>query len=389
MSDEKNLLNEIKTTFEDFKAANDARLAAIESKGSADVLDSEKVDRINNKITELEAEVKAARRPEPASEESAEDMEYRTAYRDWAFRGEMSPELKAMSVGSNADGGYAVPTIIDGAISSKLVQVSPMRQVAKVVSVKSPSFNHLVNLHNTGMSGWVGETAARTETTTPQLLSIAIPNGEVYANAAISQWMVDGDSVIDGEKLIGEELAAEFAKVEGAAFISGNGTNKPSGFLNNTPTTSGSDSVLQYVAGGGASTLTASDPLINLVYKLASPYRANGKFLMNAATTAVVRTLKDTTGNYLWAPGLNGDQNAKLCGFEVVECPDMPDIGANTFPIAFGDFNAGYLIIDRRQTLTLRDPYSNKPYVMIYAAKRLGGKLVLPEAIKVLKIAAS
>lgn len=382
-----NKLGEIRTAFEEFKRANDTRLDAIESKGSADVLDTDKVNRINTAITELQNEVKAMQRPAAADAAVMEDMEYRNAYANFVMKGELSPELKAMTVGSNADGGYAVPTILDSAISTKLKMVSPMRQLAKVISVASPNFSHLVNAHNTGMSGWVGETAARPQTNTPQFISVPVNNGEVYANAAISQFLIDGDAVVNMENLVSDELALEFAKAEGAAFISGDGTNKPSGFLNNTPTATGDDANLQYTAGGAAAALNSADAIIKLFYSLASPYRRNAKFVATSATQAAIRLLKDSTGNYLWGLGLNGSPVPTIMGQEVVECPDMPEIAANSFPLAFGDFNAGYVIIDRRQTITLRDPYTAKPYVLLYAAKRVGGKLVLPEAIKVLKVA--
>lgn len=394
MSDNmKDAIEGINKAFEEFKSTNDARLAEIEKKGSADTLVEEKTKRINDAITEIQQKIaeveKKANRPLAATDAANEDMEYRTAFADFVRTGVASAELKSMSVGSSADGGYAVPTIIDRAISEKLIQISPVRQLAKVISAASPNFNHLVNTHNTGMSGWVGETAARTATNTPQLVNVPIPNGEVYANAAVSQWMIDGDSVLDVEALISGELATEFARAEGAAFVSGNGTNKPSGLLNNTPTTSGDDSNLQYVAGGNASLLNSADSLINLVYALKSPYRANAKFAMNAATQATVRLLKDSQNRYLWQPNYAEGQPSTLLGAPVVEVPDMPAIAANAFPVLFGDFASGYLIMDRRNTITLRDPFTNKPYIMFYAAKRVGAQLVLPEAIKALKIAVS
>ena len=128
--------------------------------------------------------------------------------------------------------------------------------------------------------------------------------------------------------------------------------------------------------------------LIDLVYALKAGYRQNASWVMNRKTQAAIRKLKDADGNYLWQPALAPGGKATLMGFELVEAEDMPDIGAGTTPIAFGDFRRGYLIVDRQGVNVLRDPFSAKPYVLFYTTKRVGGGVQNFEAIKLVKFAA-
>lgn len=244
-------------------------------------------------------------------------------------------------------------------------------------------------------SGWVAETAARPETTTPTFREMVPPGGDLYANPAVSQAMLD-DAMFDVETYIAGEIATEFARAEGAAFVSGNGTNRPQGFLTYT-TTNEADTVrawgsLQYVASGAAGAFPASNPsdkLIDLVQALRAPYRQGASFVMNSATASAIRKFKTADGAFLWQPAFAEGRADTLLGYPVVECEDMPDIAANSLSIAFGNFRAGYLVAERNETSILRDPYSNKPYVHFYAVKRIGGGVINSEAIKVMKFAAS
>ncbi|KEZ12172.1 HK97 family phage major capsid protein [Sphingobium yanoikuyae] len=245
------------------------------------------------------------------------------------------------------------------------------------------------------VSGWASETGARAETGTPSFNEIAPPSGELYANPAASQAMLD-DAQFDVEGWLAGEIAREFAAAEGAAFVNGNGTNKPKGFLTYT-TTSEADSVrafgsLQYVASGAAGAFAGSNPqdkLIDLVQSLRAPYRQGASFVMNSATLAAIRKMKTSDGAFIWQPGLAAGQPATLLGYPVVEAEDMPDIAANSLSIAFGNFQAGYVIAERSDTSILRDPFSNKPFVHFYAVKRIGGAVANSEAIKLMKFAAS
>lgn len=307
---------------------------------------------------------------------------------------EAGVELKSFSGASGAAGGYAVPREIDQLIGATLKAISPIRGIANVVRTGTAGYRKLVTAGGI-VSGWASETGARAETGTPSFNEIAPPSGELYANPAASQAMLD-DAQFDVEGWLAGEIAREFAVAEGAAFVNGNGTNKPKGFLTYT-TTSEADSArafgsLQYVASGAAGAFAGSNPqdkLIDLVQSLRAPYRQGASFVMNSATLAAIRKMKTSDGAFIWQPGLAAGQPATLLGYPVVEAEDMPDIAANSLSIAFGNFQAGYVIAERSDTSILRDPFSNKPFVHFYAVKRIGGAVANSEAIKLMKFAAS
>jgi len=299
-------------------------------------------------------------------------------------------EIKAISGATPAEGGYAVPREIDAMIASELKEISPIRRLAQVVQVGSAGYRKLVAMGGTS-SGWVSETAARPETDTPEFAEIAPPSGELYANPAASQAMLD-DAAFDLEAWLASEIAMEFARAEGAAFVNGNGVNRPKGFLA-APTSPLGDTTrpfgtLQYVASGDEDGLgnMMELVLIDLVHTMKAGHRQGASWLMNSATLSEIRKLKTTDGAFLWQPGLVEGQPDRLLGYPVVEAEDMPDVAAGTFPIAFGNFKAGYLIAERSATAILRDPFTNKPFVHFYATKRVGGQVLDSAAIKLLKI---
>lgn len=318
----------------------------------------------------------------------------KSAFVDGYLRRGSEVELKSFSGVAAADGGYAVPKEIDEIIDATLKGISPIRAIANVVRVGSAGYRKLVT-QNGVTSGWASETATRPETATPTFNEIVPSFGELYANPAATQAMLD-DAAFDVEGWLAGEIATEFAKAEGAAFVNGNGTNKPRGFLT-APTAVSSDGTrpfgtLQYIASGAAGAFVASNPqdrLVELMHALRAPYRQGASWVMNASTLATIRKFKTTDGAFIWQPGMAAGQPDTLLGYPVVEAEDMPDIAANSLSIAFGNFKAGYLIAERTETNILRDPYSNKPYVHFYATKRLGGAVTNSEAIKVMKFAAS
>jgi HK97 family phage major capsid protein len=301
-------------------------------------------------------------------------------------------ELKSMTQGVAADGGYAVPREIDAAIAAQLKKLSPIRSIAQVVQVGTSGYRKLISTGGTA-SGWVSETAARPETASPKFQEIVPPSGELYANPSASQAMLD-DAVFDLESWLASEIAGEFARAEGAAFVSGSGTNQPKGFLG-APTSTAGDAArafgtLQFVASGHATAFDAAPELklIDLVQSLKAGHRQGAVFVMNSATLGQVRKFKAADGSFIWQPGILDGAPARLLGYPVIEAEDMPDVGAGLFPIAFGNFSAGYLIAERMATRILRDPYSNKPYVNFYATTRVGGQVLDSDAIKLLKISA-
>lgn len=349
---------------------------------------------LRSDVDEVKARVdkigRAAARPalagaEPASPEVK-------GFVDGYLRRGREAEVKSLSGAVPADGGYAVPRQIDAAIARELTQISPIRAIAQVVQTGTAGYRKLVTTGGTA-SGWVSETAARPETDTPSFAEIAPPTGELYANPAASQAMLD-DAGFDLEAWLAAEIAMEFARAEGAAFVNGTGFDQPEGFLN-APATTAADGVrpfgtLQYIGSGDAAGL-GSEPevrLIDLVHTLKAGHRQGASFVMNSATLATVRKLRTLDGGFLWQPGMVEGQPDRLLGYPVVEAEDMPDVAAGACPIAFGNFRHGYLIAERSATQILRDPFTNKPFVHFYATRRVGGQVLDGAAIKLLKIEA-
>jgi len=386
------LVNELMGAFEEFKRSNDGRLKELERRGSADALTEDKVARLNQVLDGAKAAIDRANleRARPRLEGGRADVgdEYKAAFSAYVKRG----EEKALSVGSNTDGGYLVPTETDTEITRLMTAISPIRSIASVRKVSTAIYKKPVT--TTGpATGWVAETASRPQTNSQSIDALSFPTAELYAMPAATAQFLD-DAAVDVGQWIADEVNAAFAQQEGTAFVSGNGTNKPKGFLAETTITEASWSwgKLGYVATGVSGDLPASnksDVLIDLVYALKSGYRQNASFVMNRKTQAVLRKLKDDSGNYLWQPAATADGKATLMGFPLVEAEDMPDIAAGSYSIAFGDFRRGYLVVDRTGVNVLRDPYSAKPYVLFYTTKRVGGGVQNYDAIKLLKFAAS
>jgi HK97 family phage major capsid protein len=380
--------------FEEFKAANDARLDALEAR-RGDVLLEDKVDRIDRALAEQKSLIERAamngRRPGLAAESA--ESEHKSAWSAYLRRGDAAAltqiEVKALSVGSDPDGGYVAPPELDRMIEARLRQVSPMRQIASVRTTGANVFKKPISLTAAG-TGWVSETAARPETATPTLALLEFPAAELYANLAATQTLLD-DSFVNLEEWIAGEVEDAFAGQERAAFVNGDGVNKPRGFLSYPLVAEASHAWEQigYIAtgSGGAFSADPVDDLIDLIYAPRTQFRQNARFVMNRKTVSAVRKLKDNDGHYIWSPDEAG--GATLLGYPITEIEDMPDIAANVAAIAFGDFARGYLIVDRAGVRVLRDPYSAKPYVLFYVTKRVGGGVQNFDAIKVLRFAAS
>jgi HK97 family phage major capsid protein len=297
-------------------------------------------------------------------------------------------EAKAVSSVTTPDSGYLVPPETEAEIGRRLAIVSPIRGIAGIRTVSSNSYRK--PFATTGFeAGWVGETDARAETDTPTLVELEYPVMELYAMPAATAAMLD-DTAIDIDQWIASEVETAFATQESAAFVNGDADKKPRGFLDYTKVAEASWSWgnLGYLvtgASGAFASSNASDVLVDAIYALKAGYRQNAHFVMNRKTQAAIRKLKDADGHYLWAPPATADGRATIMNFPVAEAEDMPDIGANSFSIALGDFSRGYLIVDRQGVRVLRDPYSQKPYVLFYTTKRVGGGVQDFDAIKLIK----
>lgn len=433
----KEIIDQLKNTIEQFQAANDTRINALAKKGDVDVLVNEKVDKINATIGDLqakleeamaaakEAEKLAARRNANGNSEEAaraeakdarvffamqkrkpledvqvsdSDMDAYRAYQHAFIKmlrdggngiQNLTPELRnAMQVGSDPNGGYLVTPDISGRIIEFIYESSPMRQFASVQSIGTGALEGKNDLDEAG-AGWVGETEARPETSTPEIGEYRIPVYEQYANPKASQNMLD-DPNIDVGAWLENKVGQKFIRVENTAFFSGNGVKKPRGFLtypSGTPSAT-SWSVIERVltgADGGFPNTNPGDCLINLVFALKEGYRAGANFFANRLTHAALRKLKDGQGNYLITRDFTDFSKQVMLGFPIVEAADMPTIAVDALALAFGNFREAYQIVDRQGIRVLRDPYTAKPWVQFYTTRRVGGDVVNFDAIKLLQ----
>jgi HK97 family phage major capsid protein len=387
---------ELQRAFEAFKDANDERLKAIE-RGRADPLLEDKVDRIDRALVEQKAAIErlslSLRRPALAPEER-QPTEQKAAWGAFLRKGDEAGlarfEAKALSVGTGSEGGFVAPAELDRMIEMRLRQSSPMRTIASVVTTSASTFKRPISIAQAG-SGWAAEKGERTTTDSPVLYLLEYPTAELYANLAATQQLLD-DAFVNVDEWIASEVEQAFAAQERAAFVTGDGTNKPRGFLASETVADASHAwgKLGFVASGGAGAFAASAPvdrLLDLVYAPKAEYRQNARFVMNRRTLSAVRKHKDANNAYIWRPN-DTDAGSAILGYPVTELEDMPNIAADAFAIAFGDFARGYLIVDRAGVRVLRDPYTAKPYVLFYVTKRVGGGVQNFDAIKLMKFAA-
>lgn len=394
-----NAFDEFMMSFDAFKEANDQRLAEIERRITVDVVTEEKVTRIDRALDAhsraLDRLALKGARPHMGTGKGPhflETSEHKSAFEAYFRTGDMAGlktlEAKALSAGSDPDGGYLVPEETEAEIGRRLAEISPIRAIAGIRQVSSNSYKKPFSV--TGpVVGWAGETDARPETASPTLVELVYPVMELYAMPAATPSLLD-DAAVDVDAWIASEVDTAFAEQEGAAFVAGDGVNKPRGLLDyptvdETAWTWGSLGYLPTGVAGGFSASAASDILVDTLYAVKAGYRQNAHWVMNRKTQAEIRKIKDADGNYIWAPPATADARATIMNFPVTEAEDMPNIATDSLSIAFGDFSRGYLIVDRQGIRVLRDPYSQKPYVLFYTTKRVGGGVQDFDAIKLIK----
>ena len=294
-------------------------------------------------------------------------------------------EGKAMSTAVAGDGGYLIDPVTSETVKSVLDSTASIRAIASVVTVEATSYDVLIDQGETG-AGWADETTTSSETGTPSIDRISVKLHELSAMPKASQRLLD-DSAFDIETWLAGRIADKFSRAEAAAFVAGDGIDKPTGFLSH-PAVDNDVWVwgnLGYVPSGVDGGIGDGDAIIDLVYALGAEYRARASFVMNSKTAGALRKLKDGDGRHLWSDGLAAAEPARLLGYPVLIAEDMPDIGSGTDAIAFGDFSAGYTIAERPDLRVLRDPFSAKPHVLFYATKRVGGDVSDFAAIKLLR----
>jgi HK97 family phage major capsid protein len=301
-------------------------------------------------------------------------------------------EGKSLNTAVNAEGGYLVDPQTSARIQGALTAAASLRRIANVVTVEAGQYDVLVD-HGEVSSGWATEAGPVVPSTNPVIDRIQIRLHELSAMPRASQRLLE-DSAFDVEGWLAERIAQKFARAEAAAFILGDGVDKPRGFLDHPIVADAGAGwgEIGYIPTGAAGDFDATNPadaLIDLVYALDAGYRANATFVMNSKTAGAVRKMKDGDGRFLWSDSLAAGEPARLMGYPVLVAEDMPDIGPGAHAIAFGDFRAGYTIAERPDLRVLRDPFSAKPNVLFYATKRVGGDVTDFRAIKLLRFAVS
>ena len=393
----KTAVEQLGRCFEEFKATNDERLNTLEKKGDVDPLVDEKLKNIetdldrfedlNQKLTVQEQENKKLgekldnfetmlKRPEANLGASDIDISMK-AFDKWIKKGDDAldeMEKKALTIGDDTSAGFLAPPEYVNELIKTITEITPFRSAARVRNTSNKSVQ-IPSRTATFTAQWVAEAGTRSETTGYTTNLEEIPTHEIYAEVSISNQMLE-DSAFNLESEMQQEFATQFAKQEGLSFISGDAVGKPEGVLTNS-------SVATSVSGS-ASALTG-DGLITLVHAIKSDYGQNGLFMFNRTTLGAIRKLKDSAGQYVFQAGMMltaGVPNSVL-GYAYVEAPDLPDVGSGTKPIIFGDFNRGYMVVDRVNLSVLRDPFTQAATgnVKYLARRRVGGQVILPEAL--------
>ena len=390
MNEIKQVLEAQAQAWEQFKSANDEKLAAIEKRSSVSEYDA-KLAKINNDLERLNESQKAIAAAQTRTETVVEHTsdEHRKAFQRFIRKGDMVglDGIKGARVSDDTTGGYLVPSAVVGPIVQRIFDTSPVRQVARIQAITGNAIEGVVDYGQLSVS-WLDEVTASSDPTTPSL-------NNQRSSPRISPVLLE-DAAVDIEAWIGEKIARDFALSENTSFVAGSGVAQPRGFTTYTTAATADSSrtwgqlehVVTGTSGGFGSTSNGIDKLTDLAYKVKAGYRAKSLWMMSKATLASARQLKTSNGDYIWQPSAQAGTPATLLGYAVVEAEDMPAVAANSLSIAFGDFSAGYMIVDRIGLSVLRDPYSNNPYVTFHAVRRVGGGVVDFDAIKFLKFSA-
>lgn len=381
--------------WEHFKSVNDARLSEVERKGYADPLYNEHLGRINESLDQHKRRIDMIETANARPERDAvaqrlgnyDVSEYRSAFRNYLRKGMDAGlekmQLKALSVGTDTEGGFLVPNQMSELLTQIVFESSPMRKLATIETISSDTLD-LIDDTGEMTAEWATETAARNETNNPLFGRTQIETFEMHAQPKATQKLID-DASIDIESWIARKVAEKFSRLEATAFISGDGVGKPKGILAYAAGTAWGQ--IEQLNSGTSAVITA-DSLIRLYYALKDEYAKQASFLMHRTSAQAVRLLKEaTTNQYLWQPGLAAGAPDTLMGVPVVLASDVPAPAASSLSVVVGDFKRAYLIVDRLGIRTLRDPYTSKPFVKFYTTRRVGGAVVNSDAVKILKLA--
>lgn len=388
-------LDVVRKAVEEVVADNAAKAAELEEVATkAAALENELAEKAAL-IEELEAKADAPSLNTIETKESEMDNQFKT------FMQEGVDGLRAkgadLQISTDAQGGYALPEELRQEIIRLEKEVSPIRGVVSVASASTTDVKQLVSVGDAA-SGWVGETDARSQTNAPELAQRTATFGEVFARPRIYQHMLE-DSFFNAEAWLAGEVARQFAEVEGAAFLNGDGSNKPVGILNGLTLSAsasandvnGTYEVINHGVDGalGATDAAIIDNMREVVLSVKTGYLPGSSFMMNRATHNVLAQLKNGDGEYFLQRNLTEGAAARLFGYDIIINEDMADIPASTgdaAPILFGNFARAYQIIDRVGVSMLRDPYTNPGSVMFYTRKRTGSMVLDASALKVVAV---
>jgi len=384
-------MSEVKADFDNFVLASKRPGAAGDDKNELDT-------EAKSWNAMLRADYQSKGRSIPSEVSTDQYAQYKSAFYSLVRHGDIerlnADQRKAMSAGSDPDGGYLLPTPTVGRMVKKLYEQSVMRQVANVLTISTDALEGIVD-NDEADAGWVSEIGDRPDTDTPQLGKYRIEAHEMYAQPKVTQKLID-DAATDVEAWLAEKIADKFGRVEGNAFVTGNGVGKPKGLFAYSTAATGDDvrawGTFEHILTGanGDFHTTKADPLQDLLGAFKDQYLQNASFLMRREVRTKIRKLKEATSDrYLWEPGLQMGQPDRLLGYPVRIDQYIPTIATGSLSLAFGDFREAYTIVDRIGVRTLRDPYTAKPYVRFYSTKRSGAGAINTEAVKFLKFSAA
>ncbi|MFN3362829.1 MAG: phage major capsid protein [Allorhizobium sp.] len=362
----------VTTALADLTSTVDARLKAVETKSADAGRIADRLDKIEVRLNRPGAiETKAGNDNGPALERKAFATFLRVG-RD----GLDDMERKALTV-ANDPGGILAPEEVSSEFLRNLIEFSPVRSIADVRTTGSHTITLPKRLTVTNAK-WKGE-AVVSEASEPTFDQSDISIKEMTTHVDIGAWMLE-DAVHDVEAEVRLALVEDFGAKEGVAFVNGSAALEPKGFMAHAD-------VAQSL--NGHATNLSADALISFMYALPATYRNRGTWTMNGTTLAAIRKLKDGSGNYLWQPSYAAGLPETILGRPVVELIDMPDVAANAFPIAFGDFKSGYRIYDRIELSIRPNPYllATEGLVRYHARRRVGADVVRPAALRKLKMA--
>lgn len=353
------------------------------------------IDRVQDHMDQIEARAQKGSSFVPSSSDNFLSQE-RKDLMHFTRNGSLPRESKILTIRDETTGGVLAPPDFIAEVVKGIIQFSPIRSLATVRQTSRTSIQFPKRTGNFA-AAWTSETGTRTETTGRTYGLEEIPNHELYARVLVSNWDLE-DPAVNLEPIIRDDMAEQFGKSEGAAFVDGSGVGQPEGLLTNSDVLAGytPNGNTSFVDGASGSK-SGADGIIDMTFAIKEQYWPNARYVLNRFTLRDLRTLKDAQGNYLWqiAPdgfhGMSSGLPATLYGYPYTIAVDMPDVASNAYPVLFGDFSKAYWVVDRIELQYLRDPYSeaSEGVVVLHARKRVGGQVVLPEAINVLKMSAS